>query len=303
MYDWRAEDGLSLRGHCQHFSRLGWALLVQMASMLAVQCLAIFPAMFLAPWAMEDGTFLWCISTLSAYGVGFPLFCVVIRGVEGTPPVRRRPLGPLAFLQVLVICLGLMYLANYVTLALTGLIGLVRGAPVENPVESLTGYPVALNLLLGGVIAPLAEEIMFRKLLLDRLRPYGEGFAMGASALCFGLFHGNLNQYLYAFVIGLVLAYVVLKTGRLWQTVLLHALLNLTSVGLVPLLAEWALGLLVFGSIGLGLVFLIVRRREISFERGTMSLTEGRKWRLFFENPGVACFCLLSIGLAATYLL
>ena len=51
-----------------------------------------------------------------------------------------------------------------------------------------------------------------------------------ASALCFGLFHGNLNQFFYAFLLGLVLAELALSTGCLWQAVLLHALVNLFSI-------------------------------------------------------------------------
>src|SRR5699024_2978381 len=111
-----------------------------------------------------------------------------------------------------------------------------RGQAVTNPVDSLAGYPTVLNLLLGCVIAPVSEEYLFRYLLLNRLRPYGDKFAILASALCFGLFHGNLNQLFYAFAVGALFAYVVLQTGCLWQSILLHALINFTSVGLVPLL-------------------------------------------------------------------
>ena len=125
-------------------------------------------------------------------------------------------MGPLSFCKALIISLGLIYLANLLTLLLTLLIGIARGSAVTNPVDSLASYPTVLNILLGCVIAPVSEELLFRRLLLERLRPYGDRFAILTSALCFGLFHGNLNQFFYTFAVGALFAYVVLRTGCLW---------------------------------------------------------------------------------------
>lgn len=298
-----------LRAHCQYFSRLGWAMFAQMMAMLVVQVVAAVPVALLAPQLLSDSVFLWVLSVFSVYGVGFPLFCLVIQAVPPPPRPEARPLGPARFFQCYVICLCAMYLANYLTLALTGLIGLLRGEAVTNPVDQISAYPTVLNLLLGCVIAPVTEELMFRKLLLYRLRPYGDRFALLTSALCFGLFHGNLNQLFYAFAIGLVLGYIALCTGRIRQNILLHAMINFISVGLIPLLeplgesGTMLLAALVLGAIILGIVFFIALRRELRFAPGTVSLSTGWKWRVFFENPGVICFCLLSLGLCVSYLL
>ena len=150
---------------------------------------------------------------------------------------------------------------------------------------------------------------MFRRLLLARLRPYGEKFAVVASALCFGLFHGNLNQVFYAFAIGLVFAYVALRTGRLWQVMLLHAMVNSISVLILPLLeplgaaGEGLLSLLVLVAIAVGIVFLVALRREVRFAPSPSPLSARWTWRVFFENPGVICFCLLFAALCVIYLL
>lgn len=302
-------DPGELRSHCQYFSRLGWALFAQMIAMIAVQVAASVPVGLLAPHLLREPIFLWVLSVVSVYGVGFPAFCLVLRGTSAPRRPEPRPMEPARFLQAYVICLCLMYLANYLTLTLTGLIGLLRGEAVTNPVEQTAAYPTVLNLLLGCVIAPAAEEFMFRRLLLDRLRPYGDRFAVVASALCFGLFHGNLNQYFYAFAIGLVLGYVALRTGLIWQNILLHAMINFISVGLLPLLEALGdlgtslLAVLVLGAIFLGIVFLAALRRELRFDPGSVSLSAGWTWRVFFENPGILCFCLLSLALCTSYLL
>lgn len=303
------ERARTLRNHCRHFSRLGWALFGQAASALVIQVLAVFLANWLAPDLMYHDLFLWGLSVLSVYGVGFPVFCAVAGSVEAPPAaVPKRPLGPARFFQAYLIGLSLLYLANSITLLLLSLAELLRGQPITNPVENIQDYPVGLNLVLGCVIAPITEEFMFRRILLDRLRPYGDLFAVLASALCFGLFHGNFNQFLYAFALGTVFGYIVLRTGCLWQTILLHAMVNVIATGVSPLLellgerGNQLLGTLVLGSILLGIVFLAALRRELTFHPGRLGLSPGCTWRLFFENPGVVFFCLLALLEAVSFL-
>ena len=304
----RAERALRLRGHRERFSRLGWALVAQMAAMLAVQTALLLAAQALAPVLVRSGVFLWLVSVLSAYGAGVPAAWLVLRGTEEAPPQPGAPLGPGRFFRSYLAGLGLMYLVNLATLALMGLVGLLRGQTVENPVDNMADYPLALNLLLGCVIAPVCEEYLFRGLLLNRLRPYGERFAVWASALCFGLFHGNFSQFFYACAIGVLFAGVVLKTGRLRQAMLLHALINFVGTGLIPLLSglgeagNWLLTLLVLAAMFAGLAFLPAMRREFSPAPGWKGLTAGEAWRCFLANPGMLCFLALFLLLAGSYL-
>lgn len=304
----RAERALRLRGHRERFSRLGWALTAQMAAMLAVQTALLLAAQALAPALVRSGVFLWLVSVLSAYGAGVPAAWLVLRGTEEAPPQPGAPLGPGRFFRSYLAGLGLMYLVNLATLALMGLVGLLRGQTVENPVDNMADYPLALNLLLGCVIAPVCEEYLFRDLLLNRLRPYGERFAVWASALCFGLFHGNFSQFFYACAIGVLFAGVVLKTGRLRQAMLLHALINFVGTGLIPLLSglgeagDWLLTLLVLAAMFVGLAFLPAMRREFSPAPGWKGLTAGEAWRCFLANPGMLCFLALFLLLAGSYL-
>lgn len=304
----RAERALRLRGHRERFSRLGWALAAQMAAMLAVQTALLLAAQALAPALAGSGVFLWLVSVLSAYGAGVPAAWLVLRGTGEAPPQPGAPLGPGRFFRSYLAGLGLMYLVNLATLALMGLVGLLRGQTVENPVDNMADYPLVLNLLLGCVIAPVCEEYLFRGLLLNRLRPYGERFAVWASALCFGLFHGNFSQFFYACAIGVLFAGVVLKTGRLRQAMLLHALINFVGTGLIPLLSglgeagDWLLTLLVLAAMFVGLAFLPAMRREFSPAPGWKGLTAGEAWRCFLANPGMLCFLALFLLLAGSYL-
>ena len=267
----------------QPFSRLGWALFAQMAVMLAAQWGVLLLARAARPGLLGEPVFLWAASVLGAYGLGIPA-------------PARRPLGPVRFAALWAGSVGLAYLANGATLLLTGLLGRLRGAAVVNPVESIGLYPLPLQLLLAGLIAPAAEELLFRRLLLRRLRPYGERFALVASALCFGLFHGNLNQFFYAFLLGLVLAELALSTGCLWQAVLLHALVNLFSIlwGWLggPVVVTGVL-MLAGAMVPFRLIPALLARPDA--ERGT--------WRRFLTSPGLLCFGALSLSLALSYLI
>ncbi len=76
------------------------------------------------------------------------------------------------------------------------------------------------------MMAPIMEEFMFRKLLVDRTIKYGKGLSILLSGLMFGLYHGNLNQFIYAFVIGAFFAFMYIKTGNIKVTIGMHMIFN-----------------------------------------------------------------------------
>lgn len=296
-----------LRPHCQRFSRIGWALLAYMAAALVIQ-LAAVPVLRLFPGLLQQPLFSWFFSLVVSYGVCFPIFCLIMGKGQAPAPSPGRRVGPLRFGQIWAISVAALYLSSAVTQLLLTLIGTARGRPVSNPVDQMLEYPLVCNLLLMCVAAPVCEEIMFRRLILDRLRPYGDAFAVLASALAFGLMHGNLSQFLYAFTLGCVFGYVALRTGRIWYTILLHALINSISALLLPLAqqrGETAVGVLslaILAAVLLGIVFLIALRRDIVLNPGKVALGEGTKWRVLFTSPGFLLFCLASAAQAVLVL-
>lgn len=86
---------------------------------------------------------------------------------------------------------------------------------------------------MAGVIIPIAEELIFRALIYKRLRSaYGVGFALFISALCFGIFHGNLIQGVYAFLLGLLLALIYEKWENICLCMLYHIAANTATLSL-----------------------------------------------------------------------
>lgn len=97
-------------------------------------------------------------------------------------------------------------------------------------------------ILMAGIIIPIAEEMIFRALIYKRLRrSYGIGFALVISSLLFGIFHGNLVQGVYAFLLGLLLALIYEKWENIYLCMLYHMAANTSSL-LLSFFAEAAQG-------------------------------------------------------------
>ena len=89
------------------------------------------------------------------------------------------------------------------------------------------------------LLAPVTEEILMRGFALDGLkRTYGSGTALLVSSLLFALLHFNMVQTLSAFICGLILGILYLRTGSVLCCMLAHGGYNLISffTAVMPLL-------------------------------------------------------------------
>ncbi len=99
-------------------------------------------------------------------------------------------------------------------------------------VEELLFMPsLQMQLVCMVLVIPLTEELIFRGFAFGKLRSVWSFWPSAlCSALYFGIFHGNLPQGIYAFFIGLELAFCCEWFGGLYAAYLFHAVVNLTSV-------------------------------------------------------------------------
>lgn len=83
------------------------------------------------------------------------------------------------------------------------------------------------SVLMLVVLAPIMEEVLFRGILLESVRSkHSAGRAIVVSALMFGVIHFIPQQVVNAFVIGLILGYIYVRTESLWPVIVIHALNN-----------------------------------------------------------------------------
>ena len=152
---------------------------------------------------------------------------------------------PKAFL----FCIGLHLAASAVVMATAMTLMFFGYEPSPMPIlEILLESPtvlLAVSVIVGAVIiAPFSEEILFRLVLFDALRPAGEKRAAVMTAAIFAVVHGSLLHIPALFFLGLVLQRLRLRSGSLWHPILAHMLFNgltFLYLGLMLLFHEDAL--------------------------------------------------------------
>ena len=111
----------------------------------------------------------------------------------------------------------------------TGLNGALAADAAASTVLYHQSLP--LEILLFLFLAPLSEEFLFRGIFYRRLRTLCRPVpAVLTGALVFALFHGNLLQGLYAFLLGILLLYVYETSHSLLAPIVLHTAANLASL-------------------------------------------------------------------------
>lgn len=93
--------------------------------------------------------------------------------------------------------------------------------------ESLLGGNVWLSLIVTVILAPLAEEFLFRGVTMKKAQKIMPFMAANVlQALLFGIYHMNLIQGVYAFILGLILGFTAEYFHSIWAAILLHAFVN-----------------------------------------------------------------------------
>lgn len=80
------------------------------------------------------------------------------------------------------------------------------------------------------IIAGFAEELLFRGVIQSGFKKWGIKISIGASALIFMLMHGNAEQTVHQFIVGVLIGYVFYKTNNLWIGVFIHIFNNFIPV-------------------------------------------------------------------------
>lgn len=80
------------------------------------------------------------------------------------------------------------------------------------------------------LLAPFAEELIYRGLAYRRIRDYvGIRWAVLMSAAIFGIIHGNMVQFIFAFMMGLAMALIYERYRTIWAPIIAHMAVNLFS--------------------------------------------------------------------------
>lgn len=310
------------------FSRVGLSLTAILAIGLGLSFAISFLMSVSGDVAMfRESWFMWMASFLPLYGIAIPLGLLVMKKLPAEAPEVHK-LGAGNGFVFFLISIFLMYTGNIIG---TMLSMILSGGTATNEIVELVQDNHPLKVLFVVILAPVLEELVFRKQLLDRTRRYGEKAAAMLSAVTFGLLHMNLYQFFYAFALGLVFAYIYLRTGRLRYTAILHAVINFMGSVVAPwvleianadalasldptmpteellgfymevlpgMLAVLAYSLVLIGFFIAGLVLFIIKVRRLVWKAGSEQLPRKSAFRTIYCNGGMIAFmvfCLVMI--------
>ena len=202
-------------------------LLVANLSVLGIQFALILTKGYEEAQIIFNGRyFVWIVQVLCMYVIAFPILFFIVRGMKSV--FRSKTKMKISdFLVTFLIAEGLMTIGSIVANILTSAFSSFTGYELPNTTaELIENSPVWLVILVAVIIGPVVEELIFRKLLMDKLGMYGDRIAIIVSAISFGVFHGNLFQVFYAALLGALLAFVYSKTGNILHTIALHITIN-----------------------------------------------------------------------------
>jgi membrane protease YdiL (CAAX protease family) len=201
---------------------------------------AIGSVTFFALRSMADSSFTGQVITLEVYVCLVASFGFAFRPARN-PPLAFRYTGAndlgLAFLT----WLGILAAAFLMYLALMPITGNTPDAlrkilAVATDAKRLRGQPLlawCIAIPRGCLLVPVFEELMFRGLLLDWLRKrLADRKGIAVSAVLFAVMHVYPIAMPYAFLAGLFLGWLRIRTGSTVNTLFVHTLNNLLFLGL-----------------------------------------------------------------------
>lgn len=319
------ERNYDLRQPRRRFSVVGWGFAALLtAGVVAQLVMAVFQLMLFGEGETPDW-WMWILSFAPMYLVAFPVCFLILKLALPAQAPQRKKLSFKELLTLFPICCCLMYGGNLVGTLLSMLLS---GGQAVNQVQEFAMDQSPLKVLVMVILAPLLEELICRKLLIDRIGRYGEKLAVLMSGLIFGLLHGNLFQFFYAFALGAIFAYIYIRSGKLRYSVIFHAIINFMGAVIAPyvtslvdmelmeqmaagevpdleLLAEILPGYLVMtlysvALMGLsiwGLVLLIIKLRSTVWKPASDQLPRKQGLKAAFLNAGMIVYALLCLVL------
>lgn len=312
-----------------HFSRIGWSLfaIASITTILQFLCSTLWYIFTAGTAVMNAEWATWVLTFAPMYLIAVPIGIFIMQTVP-SEPAKPEKLGAKRFWTLMLICMPVMYAGNIIGTVLSLILS---GGTAENMlIDLVSGSPV-YTFLFAVLAAPILEEYIFRKQIVDRLSRYGEKTVILVSAITFGLFHMNFFQFFYAFGLGAIFAYVYVRTRNLRYSVFMHMIINFQGSILAPwvlkqldpdileqltagvldlallrdalpgFLIYMAYSSLIMFAVIVGLVLLIINRKKQEFYPAQQELPKDQILRTVFINWGMIVFfvfCIIMILIA-----
>ncbi len=233
------------KGMRKSYSGMGWKIAVFAVLNLVLQlAYSYLIPEFIGDWVKNKDWYTWCMMLIPMYLMAFPIFYLLTMTQKDKMVIPKKKIGVGRFILAVFMCAGICGVGMILGLIVEMLLALVIPVtPDADSANTLANMMVSSSpfwrILTVGIGAPIVEEMIFRKCLIDRTIKYGEWMAIFTSGLLFGLMHGNFMQFFFATGLGMLFAFIYVRTGKIWYTILLHMCVNLTTSVITVGIVQW----------------------------------------------------------------
>ena len=312
----------------QQYKNIGKIIFIFTLVVIAFQVLFIILQEYLLNISLDYNDILsWVVTFAPIYLIGFPLSLLMFKKLP-LDKAESQKIKISQFLVYFIECVAVMYIGNIIG---TFLSFLLSNGQAQNPLIELTSNNSIVQVLVLTIIAPIIEEIIFRKKIIDHTIMYGEKVSIFFSAITFALFHMNLFQFFYAFGLGLIFGYIYAKTRNIKYSMIIHVIINFVGGVLSPFLVSRisnlteesielmseaeimklfvpSLMLIVYliillALVIIGIVFLIMNRKKVLFNKTELDIPNGEVVKTVYLNVYYVLFVVICLATIISLLL
>lgn len=206
-------------------------------------CISFFYSKWISPLVVSyagESVGLFLRSILVPYGFAMPIAYLILRNVEVAPKRIGESCSVRCFVELAIVQSSLSILPLFLLHGLLVFVGVI-----DKDISTMPQEIGVMLIFLLLIFNPIAEEFLFRKLILDRLLKYGVIAGIVISSILFALPHAfsqGILQTFYTFVLAVVWAYARIKTQRLRIPILLHSLSNIWGMILPSFILNMDIG-------------------------------------------------------------
>lgn len=212
------------------YAIFGWCFV------FVIKLASILLSVFFYDFYTENFTTIYIVlNSINVCVIGTSVLALALRKLPVTK-IEKRPMKIGQLLLLIMMMYGLTQVGSLmgmpIHLALTTIGSLT--ADSEDAAAELSNNLVfssgtVIRIISIGILPAIFEELLFRKFLIDRTIRHGEFISCAMSGIMFGLWHGNFQQFFFAFFIGVLFAFVYIRTGNIIYTMIMHASMNLVT--------------------------------------------------------------------------
>ena len=247
------------------------------------------------------------IISISAFFITGIIYCGVSK-IKISEIVYFEKNKSSVIIPLCILGLSIAMIANYFSSVIIGLFDMFGiDASSDINYEFNNAFDIIIFYISIAIVPAFVEEFAFRGVVLGILRKYSDSLAILVSSIMFGLMHGNFMQIPFAFIVGLILGYITVKSNSMLPAMIIHFLNNAISVT-ISLLSECGLSTGILNFMYSIFMIIIAIGGIVSFKKlsntykGLFMLSSKdeklpykEKVKIFVTSPTIIIFSILII--------